>query len=68
MARDNYKNSDQIQSSLTNLDEDSIPNLPDLSAFKDSEKQHILSVLIRNEELRNKHLLRFMYANKLFYF
>jgi hypothetical protein len=39
---------------------DSILNLPDLSTFHDEEKQHILNVLIRDENLRRQHLSRFM--------
>ena len=38
-------------------------NLPDLSAFQDTEKQHILSVLIRDENLRQKHLTRILYVH-----
>ena len=43
--------------------EDNALNLPDLSAFQDTEKQHILSVLIRDENLRQKHLVRFLYVD-----
>ncbi|CAF4345066.1 unnamed protein product, partial [Rotaria magnacalcarata] len=37
---------------------------PDLSLFRDDEKQHILNVLLRDEDLRNKHLTRFMQLRK----
>jgi len=43
--------------------DDSFINLPDLSGLKEDEKQHILSVLLRDENLRNKHLARFMYVD-----
>lgn len=41
---------------------DGFVNLPDLSGLKEEEKRHILSVLLRDENLRNKHLARFMYV------
>jgi hypothetical protein len=44
----------------TNSHDDNFINLPDLSGLKDDEKQHILNVLLRDENLRNKHLSRFM--------
>jgi len=68
MTRDNHKNSNQTQPSLTIPTEDSIVNLPDLSTFQDEEKQHILDVLRRDEDLRNRHLSRFMYVDKIFFF
>ena len=49
-------------SSSTVASDEPIPDLPDLSAFEDDEKQHILDVLIRDEHLRNRHLARFMYV------
>ena len=39
---------------------DYFAQLPDLSGLGDDEKQHILNVLLRDENLRNKHLSRFM--------
>jgi hypothetical protein len=68
MTRDNHKNSNQTQPPLTIPIEDSITNLPDLSTFQDEEKQHILNVLQRDEDLRNRHLSRFMYVDKIFFF
>ncbi|CAF1645524.1 unnamed protein product [Didymodactylos carnosus] len=38
--------------------------LPDLSALKDDEKQHILKVLYRDEQLRSQHLARFLQLRK----
>jgi hypothetical protein len=58
----------------TNSNDDNFVNLPDLSGLKDDEKQHILNVLLRDENLRNKHLSRFMYVymnyidNKIYYY
>jgi hypothetical protein len=46
----------------TNSNDDNFANLPDLSGLRDDEKQHILSVLLRDENLRNKHVARFMYV------
>ncbi|CAF0760731.1 unnamed protein product [Adineta ricciae] len=43
---------------------DGFVNLPDLSGLKEEEKRHILSVLLRDENLRNKHLARFMQLRK----
>ncbi|CAF4817858.1 unnamed protein product, partial [Rotaria magnacalcarata] len=43
----------------TSFNDDIFANLPDLSNLKDSEKQHILNVLGRDENLRSKHLSRF---------
>jgi hypothetical protein len=40
--------------------EDQLLQLPDLSGLRDDEKQHILNVLLRDENLRNKHLSRFL--------
>jgi len=67
MTRDNHKKSNRSESSMTTSHEDSIINLPDLSTFQEAEKRHIINVLIRDEDLRNKHLSRFMYVNKIFY-
>jgi len=67
MTRDNHKKSNQSESSMATSHEDSIINLPDLSTFQEAEKRHIINVLIRDEDLRNKHLSRFMYVNKIFY-
>jgi len=39
---------------------DNLVSLPDLSEFQDEEKQHILDVLMRDEDLRNQHLARFL--------
>jgi len=68
MTHDNHKKSNRSQSSITTNHEDSIINLPDLSAFQEAEKRHIINVLIRDEDLRNKHLSRFMYVDKIFLF
>ena len=46
----------------TTYNDDQFINLPDLSGLQQDEKQHILSVLLRDENLRNKHLSRFMYV------
>ncbi|UJR25687.1 hypothetical protein I4U23_007038 [Adineta vaga] len=43
---------------------DNFVNLPDLSGLKEEEKRHILNVLLRDENLRNKHLARFMQLRK----
>jgi hypothetical protein len=51
------------RSTRTDSSDDSFINLPDLSGLKEDEKQHILSVLLRDESLRNKHLARFMYVH-----
>ena len=61
MSRNN-----QTDISMADLNEDSIVNLPDLSSFQDAEKRHIISVLIRDETLRSKHLERFTYVKKIF--
>lgn len=52
-------------STITNpsFNDDIYPNLPDLSNLRESEKQHILNVLGRDESLRSKHLSRFMYVH-----
>jgi hypothetical protein len=60
MTRNNSNKTDQSQSTLTIPMVDNIVNLPDLSAFQDTEKQHILDVLLRDEDLRQKHLARFL--------
>ena len=60
MTRNQSKRSQSSSSALPA--EDTIINLPDLSAFQDDEKQHILNVLVRDETLRLKHLSRFMYV------
>jgi hypothetical protein len=62
MTRNNPNKSKQNLSSSPISTEDNITNLPDLSTFDDEEKQHILHVLERDENLRNKHLARFMYV------
>ena len=55
----------QTPSSIsTTTTDDNLLNLPDLSAFGDEEKQHILNVLVRDETLRHKHLARFMYVQR----
>ncbi|CAF0808383.1 unnamed protein product [Didymodactylos carnosus] len=38
--------------------------LSDISSLNDDEKQHILKVLCRDEELRSQHLTRFMQLRK----
>jgi hypothetical protein len=53
----------QSTRTLTNGNDDSLVQLPDLSGLRDDEKQHILNVLLRDENLRNKHLSRFMYVS-----
>ncbi len=67
MTRNNHQNSTHSQSPLPIPTEDDIVNLPDLSAFQDAEKQHILDVLSRDENLRSKHLSRFMYVEKILF-
>ncbi len=64
------------QSTLSDTisNDDHFINLPDLSGLRDDEKQHILNVLLRDENLRNKHLSRYMYVdiiyidNKIYYY
>ncbi len=68
MTRNNSNKTDQSQSTLTIPMVDNIVNLPDLSAFQDTEKQHILDVLLRDEDLRQKHLARFLYVEQMPYF
>jgi hypothetical protein len=68
MTRNNGKKSKQAQSPTAIPPEDNLVNLPDLSAYRDDEKKHILNVLIRDESLRNKHLSRFMYVDKILFF
>ncbi|CAF2875372.1 unnamed protein product [Rotaria sp. Silwood2] len=65
MTRNNRKKSERTPSPSTIAIEDNMMTLPDLSAFQDDEKQHILDVLLRDENLRNKHLSRFMYVEHL---
>jgi hypothetical protein len=60
MTRNNSNRKNQSQSPLTIPTVDNIVNLPDLSAFQEAEKQHILNVLVRDEDLRQKHLARFL--------
>ncbi|CAF0847318.1 unnamed protein product [Rotaria sp. Silwood1] len=64
MTRNNRNNTERTPSPSTIVIEDNMMNLPDLSAFLDDEKQHILDVLLRDENLRNKHLSRFMQLRK----
>ena len=59
----NSTGSTSNQSSSTMSTDENTVNLPDLSAFQDTEKQHILSVLIRDENLRQKHLTRILYVH-----
>ena len=58
-----YSSSQSI-TTLTNSNDENSLNLPDLSGLKDDEKQHILNVLLRDENLRNQHLSRFMQLRK----
>jgi hypothetical protein len=46
----------------TSFNENDFANLPDLSGLKESEKKHIFNVLLRDENLRDKHLSRFVYV------
>lgn len=50
------------QSTRTDLSstDDPFVHLPDLTGLQHEEKQHILNVLLRDENLRNKHLSRFV--------
>ncbi len=48
----------------TSSNDDHFIQLADLSGLRDDEKQHILNVLVRDENLRNKHLTRFMYVQR----
>ncbi|CAF1290996.1 unnamed protein product [Rotaria magnacalcarata] len=63
MTRNNHK-SEPAPLPIAAYIEDHLPRLPDLSLFRDDEKQHILNVLLRDEDLRNKHLTRFMQLRK----
>jgi synaptotagmin-like protein len=67
MTRNNNSKTRHTSSNSTRADtssnDDTFINLPDLSSLKDDEKQHILNVLLRDENLRNKHLARFMYVH-----
>ena len=60
MTRNHSNRSNQNQSPMTVPSVDNIVNLPDLSAFHETEKQHILDVLLRDEDVRQKHLARFL--------
>ena len=51
----------------TSSNDDHFVNLPDLSGLRDDEKKHILNVLLRDENLRDKHLTRFMYVCMSFF-
>ncbi|CAF4686844.1 unnamed protein product [Rotaria socialis] len=59
MTRNNQKSEPAPLPTAANI-EDHLPGLPDLSLFRDDEKQHILNVLLRDENLRNQHLKRFV--------
>lgn len=59
----NSTGSTSNQSSLAMSTDENIVNLPDLSAFQETEKQHILNVLIRDENLRQRHLTRVLYVH-----
>jgi len=65
MTRNNRDRSKEIQSPTASSTNDNIMDLPDLSTFRKDEKQHILDVLQRDENLRSKHLSRFMYVNDI---
>ena len=62
-------NSGQVYSSTrsaitdTRFNNDNFINLPDFSNLSEDEKQHILNVLGRDENLRNKHLSHFAYVD-----
>lgn len=60
-SKPTYTTSQSTLRSISSIDENF--NLPDLSGLREDEKQHILSVLLRDENLRNKHLSRFMYVH-----
>ena len=72
MTRNNYNHHHQsrraispshsTRTDISSRDDQSI-NLPDLTGLQHNEKQHILNVLLRDENLRNKHLSRFMYVH-----
>ncbi|CAF1178178.1 unnamed protein product [Rotaria sordida] len=64
MTRNTRNNVEQTPSPSTIAIDDNVINLPDLSVFRDDEKQHILDVLLRDESLRNKHILRFTHLRK----
>lgn len=66
MTRNNHQKFESSPSPSICPIEDYMVALPDLSAFGDEEKQHILDVLLRDEDLRNKHLARFMYVLYIF--
>jgi hypothetical protein len=65
MTLNNRDSSKEIQSPTASSTDDNIMYLPDLSTFRNDEKQHILDVLQRDENLRSKHLSRFMYVNEI---
>ncbi len=65
MTRNNSDRSKELQSPTASSTDDNIMYLPDLSTFRNDEKQHILDVLQRDENLRTKHLSRFMYVNDI---
>ena len=62
MTRNNRAKSSNTTSPSPTAMKDTFIDLPDLSKFRDEEKRHILNVLERDENLRNQHLLRFMYV------
>ncbi|CAF1304997.1 unnamed protein product [Adineta steineri] len=64
MTRHNHDNFKETPSASTTSINNTIIDLPDLSAFQPDEKKHILNVLERDENLRNKHLSRFMNLRK----
>ncbi|CAF1129941.1 unnamed protein product [Adineta steineri] len=64
MTRHNHDNFKETPSASTTSINNTIIDLPDLSAFRPDEKKHILNVLERDENLRNKHLSRFMNLRK----
>ncbi|CAF0836232.1 unnamed protein product [Adineta steineri] len=59
----NYSPSRSIRTDISSND-DNLINLPDLSGLNEEEKRHILNVLLRDENVRNKHLARFMQLRK----
>ena len=62
MTRNNRSRSKENPSPTPSSLKDTLLDLPDLSAFREEEKQHILRVLERDENLRNRHLSRFRYV------
>nr|ACD88962.1 synaptotagmin [Adineta vaga] len=64
MTRNNRAKFKDASSPTSPSMKDDFSDLPDLSTFRDEEKQHILDVLERDEHLRSRHLSRFTNLRK----